>query len=134
MIIVDLNLKAGMTGQAREKVTLDNTALRFGSGTVKVYATPAMIGLMEKASINCVDSHLPDGLASVGTNVEIRHLAATPVGMEAVAEAELIEIEGFKLKFAVAAYDGRDKIGEGTHTRYVINLEEFLKKADAKLD
>jgi predicted thioesterase len=131
---VDLNLKTGMTGQSREKVTSDNTALRFGSGTVKVYATPAMIGLMEKASINCIDSFLPEGSASVGTKVEIRHIAATPIGMEVFAEAELVEIEGLKLKFRVSAYDSKEKIGDGSHTRYIIDLEEFLKKADAKLD
>lgn len=130
---MDLDLKPGMTGTATDKVSSENTALRFGSGTVKVYATPAMVGLMEKAAIACVDSKLPQGYASVGTRVEIRHLAATPVGMSVKAEAELIEAEGFKLKFKVLAFDEKEKIGEGTHSRYIIKLEDFLAKTEAKL-
>ena len=129
----DFGLKVGRTGEARAMVTEENTALKFGSGTIKVYATPAMIGLMEKASINCVDSSLPQGFASVGTKVEVKHLAATPVGMEVVAEAELIEEDGPKLKFRITAYDGKEKIGEGTHNRYIIKLDEFLKKAESKI-
>ena len=78
---MEFNLKVGMLSEARTKVTEDNTALKFGSGTVKVFATPAMIGLMEKASINCVDNYLPSGYVSVGTKIEVRHLAATPIGM-----------------------------------------------------
>ena len=134
MIDIDLNdLKTGMLGEARTRVTEENTALKFGSGSVKVFATPAMIGLMEKASINCVDNFLPDGYASVGTRVDVRHLAATPVGMEVAAEAQLIEIDGFKLKFNVAAFDGSEKIGEGTHFRYIVKLDDFLKNADKKV-
>jgi Predicted thioesterase len=129
----DFGLKVGRTGEARTMVTEENTALKFGSGAIKVYATPAMIGLMEKASINCVDSSLPQGFASVGTKVEVKHLAATPVGMEVVAEAELIEEDGPKLKFRITAYDGKEKIGEGTHNRYIIKLDEFLKKAESKI-
>jgi len=129
----EFNLKAGMLGEARTKVTEENTALKFGSGTVRVFATPAMIGLMEKASINCVESYLPDGFSSVGTKVDIKHLAPTPVGMEVAAEAELVEVDGKKLKFSVKAYDGREKIGEGMHNRYIIRLEEFLKRAEEKL-
>ena len=114
-------------------VTEENTALKFGSGTIKVYATPAMIGLMEKASINCVEGSLPEGFSSVGTKVEIKHLAATPVGMEVVAEAELLEADGPKLKFRITAHDGKEKIGEGTHSRYIVKLDEFLRKAESKL-
>lgn len=129
----DFGLKTGMTGEARTMVTEENTALKFGSGTIKVFATPAMIGLMEKASINCVDSSLPEGFASVGTKVEIKHLAATPIGMEVSAGAELLEADGPKLKFRITAYDGKEKIGEGTHSRYIVKLDEFLKKAESKL-
>ena len=129
----DFNLKEGTLGEARSKVTEENTALKYGSGSVKVFATPAMIGLMEKASINCVDSYLPDRFASVGTKVDIRHIAATPVGMEVVAEAELLEVDGRKLKFRVSAYDGNEKIGEGTHNRYIVELDEFIKRARKKI-
>lgn len=131
---MEFDLKIGMLGEARIKVTEDNTALKFGSGTVKVFATPAMIGLMEKASINCVEAYLPEGFSSVGTRIDVRHLAPTPVGMDVAAEAELIEIEGPKLKFKVQAFDGKEKIGEGNHNRYIIKLDEFLKRAEAKIN
>ena len=101
----DFNLKIGMLGEARTKVAYENTAIKYGSGTVSVFATPAMIGLMEKASISSVDSYLPKGYATVGTKVEIKHIAATPIDMEVVAQAELLEIDGPKLKFKVEAYD-----------------------------
>jgi predicted thioesterase len=129
----DFNLKTGTLGEARSKVTEENTALKFGSGSVSVFATPAMIGLMEKASINCVDRYLPDGFASVGTKVDIKHIAATPVGMEVIAEAELIEVDGRKLKFKVSAYDGNEKIGEGTHSRYIVELDDFIDRASKKI-
>jgi fluoroacetyl-CoA thioesterase len=129
----DFGLKAGMIGEARTMVTEENTALKFGSGTIKVYATPAMIGLMEKASINCVEGSLPEGFSSVGTKVEVKHLAATPIGMEVAAEAELLEADGPKLKFRITAHDGKEKIGEGTHSRYIVKLDEFLKKAESKI-
>ncbi len=130
--MIDFNLKVGMIGEARTKVTEDNTALKFGSGSVKVFATPAMIGLMEAAAINCIDSYLPKGYASVGTKVEVKHLSATPIGMEVAAEAELLEVDGPKIKFKVSAYDGKEKIGEGLHYRYIVKLDDFLKKANEK--
>ncbi|MCL4377535.1 MAG: thioesterase family protein [Actinobacteria bacterium] len=132
--MTDLNLKAGMTGEASVIVNASNTALKFGSGTVNVYATPAMVGLMENAAINAVDRYLPEGYASVGTKVEVRHLAPTPIGMEVRAEAELTEIDGFKLKFKIEAYDEKEKIGEGTHSRYVVKLSDFVKKAENKAE
>jgi len=131
--VVEFNLRKGMIGQAKTKVTGENTALKFGSGTVKVFATPAMIGLMEAAAIKCVDSYLPEGFSSVGTKIDIRHIAATPVGMEVAAEAELTDVEGSKLKFRVEAYDGKEKIGEGTHSRYIVKLDDFIQKAQSKL-
>ena len=128
----DFNLKIGMLGEARTKVTYENTAIKYGSGSVSVFATPAMVGLMEKASINSVDSYLPKGYATVGTKVEIKHIAATPIGMEVVSQAELLEIDGPKLNFKIEAYDEKEKIGEGTHSRYIIKLEEFLKRIEDK--
>lgn len=130
----DLNLKIGLGGQAIANVTEENTALKFGSGTVKVFATPAMIGLMESAAINAVDTLLTDGYASVGTYIEIKHLAATPVGMIVMAKAELVEINGRKLKFKVEAFDEVEKIGEGLHSRYIVKLEDFMNGANSKLN
>ena len=127
------NLEIGLSNQAITNVTEDNTALKFGSGSVKVYATPAMVGLMEKAAINTVDSILPEGLATVGIHIDVSHLAATPLGMIVIAKAELIEIQGKKLKFKVEAFDEIEKIGEGFHLRYIINLEDFLERTNKKM-
>lgn len=128
----DLNLKIGLSGQAIANVTEENTALKFGSGSIKVFATPAMIGLMENAAINAVDTLLTDGYASVGTYIEIKHLAATPIGMIVMAKAELVEINGRKLKFKVEAFDEVEKIGEGLHSRYIVKLEDFLNGTNSK--
>lgn len=130
----DFNLKVGMTGEASVIVNASNTALKFGSGAVNVYATPAMIGLMENASINAVDRHLPEGYATVGTKIEIKHMAATPIGMKVMANAEVIEIDGLKIKFKVEAFDEKEKIGEGKHNRYIVKLSDFSRKAESKAE
>ena len=129
---MDFNLNVGMTSQKSGNVTHDNTAVKYGSGGVAVYATPAMIGLMEGTCLNAVDPHLPAGLATVGTHLDVRHLAATPVGMTVRAEARLTAINGKKLSFTVEAFDEAEKIGEGTHERYIIDLAKFLQKTAAK--
>ncbi|MBM7866438.1 thioesterase [Heliobacterium gestii] len=126
------NITVGLKGSKEEKVTADNTAIRYGSGGVEVYATPAMIGLMEGAALAAVDPRLPDGMATVGTHIAASHLAATPVGMTVRAEAELTEVDGKKLVFAVVAYDDAEKIGEGVHHRFVIQTERFLARQAAK--
>lgn len=129
---MDFNLHTGMKAQKNESVTNDNTAVKYGSGGVSVYATPAMIGLMEGTCLAAVDPFLPEGMATVGTQLNIKHLAATPVGMSVRAEAELIEVAGKRLVFQVEAYDDKEKIGEGTHERYIIDLQKFLQKTAAK--
>ncbi|TET51393.1 MAG: thioesterase, partial [Actinomycetota bacterium] len=113
-------------------VTGDNTALKFGSGKVDVFGTPAMIALMEEASINTVDKNLPEGFATVGIELNIKHIAATPKGMNITASAELTEIDGRRLVFKVEAFDEVEKIGEGTHKRYIIELEKFRERAQGK--
>ena len=129
---MDLNLSVGMTGEKHEIVSNDNTAIKYGSGSVSVYATPAMIGLMEGAAVYAIDPHLPEGMFTVGANLKIRHLAATPVGLAVRAIAELIEIDGKRLVFSVKAFDEKEQIGSGTHERYVVNIQKFLEKAEAK--
>jgi fluoroacetyl-CoA thioesterase len=129
---MDFNLKVGLKSQAAEKVTEENTAIKYGSGTVNVFATPAMIGLMEKASIQIVDTLLPKGFATVGTFVNITHIAATPLNMVVIARSELIEIDGKKLKFKIEAFDEKEKIGEGLHGRYIINLQDFIERVEKK--
>lgn len=132
MKIMDFNLKVGMTGEISKVVAENDTAAAFGSGGVLVFATPMMIGLMENAALNAVDPHLPDEHATVGIHLDVRHLAATPVGMKVTAKAELLEIKGKKLKFKIEAFDEREKIGEGYHSRYIINTPQFLKSVEEK--
>ena len=128
----DFNLKTPMYGEARTRVTGDNTALKFGSGKVDVFGTPAMIALIEEASINTVDKDLPEGFATVGIELNIKHIAATPEGMNITASAELIEIDGRRLTFKVEAFDEVEKIGEGTHQRFIIELDKFKSRAHGK--
>lgn len=128
----EINLSPGLKAEKSEKVTAANTAKAYGSGSIEVYATPAMIGLMEGASLSAVDPALPAGFSTVGTRLETNHLAATPLGMTVRAEAELIAVNGKKLTFKIAAFDEKDKIGEGIHERYIIEIAKFLAKAAAK--
>ncbi|KXG73968.1 thioesterase family protein [Thermotalea metallivorans] len=129
---MDFHLKVGMKAVVEHVVGEKDTAASFGSGGVLVYATPMMIGLMENASLKAVDPHLPEGYATVGIHLDVKHMAATPVGMKVRAEAELIEMEGKKLKFKIEAYDEKDKIGEGFHSRYIINKEKFIRATEEK--
>lgn len=125
-------LKTGIKGHAEVTVVPENTAAAVGSGALEVFATPAMVALMEKAALESVQPFLEEGQGTVGTRLEISHLAATPVGMTVRAESELVEIDRRKLSFAVAAYAGGEKIGEGTHQRFIVTNDSFLAKAQAK--
>ncbi|SNS83495.1 Thioesterase superfamily [Anaerovirgula multivorans] len=131
---MDFNLSIGMSAEVGITVELKDTAVSFGSGGVKVLATPMMIGIMENAALKAVDTNLPEGYATVGTHLDVKHLTATPIGMKAYAEAELIKIEGKKLTFNVIAYDEKEKIGEGTHTRYIIAVDSFIERTNEKLN
>jgi predicted thioesterase len=128
----EFNLKISTSGEARTMVSDDNTAVKYGSGSVDVFGTPAMIALMEEAAINAVDSRLPDGHATVGIHLDVKHIAATPVGMNVTARAELTEVDGRKLIFKVEAFDESEKIGEGTHQRFIIALDRFRERAGRK--
>jgi predicted thioesterase len=125
-------LKPGLAGEKTETVTDDNTAESWGSGGLPVYATPAMIALMEGAAAGAVEKLLPPGWSTVGTELEVKHLSATPAGLEVRAVAELLEIDGRRLRFRVEAFDGVGKIGEGFHGRFIVENERFLKKAAEK--
>ncbi len=133
VIVLDFELKTGMSAEVGKLVTEDDTAVKFGSGGVRVFATPMMIGLMENAALNAVDPHLGEGYSTVGLSLNVKHVAATPVGMKVTARAELIGIEGKKLTFRVEAFDEAEKIGEGTHDRYIIELSRFLEKVGKKI-
>jgi len=122
----------GLTGEARVMVGEELTARHMGSGEVRVFATPEMVRLMERAAVNALAPHLTPGQQSVGTLVNVRHLAATPLGATVTATAELIGVDGRRLTFRVSATDGVDIIGEGLHERALIDLERFEQKAAAK--
>jgi predicted thioesterase len=125
-------LKPGMKGEASETVTAENTAESLGSGSLPVYATPYMAALMESASVAAVDALLPPGFSTVGTELNIKHIAATPPGMTARAAGELLEIDGRSLLFQVKAWDDAGKIGEGVHRRFIVENEKFLRKTREK--
>jgi fluoroacetyl-CoA thioesterase len=125
-------LTPGLKGEARLVVREEDTAQHLGSGNVAVLATPRMIAIMENASVKAVDHLLPPGQATVGSEVRVRHLAATPQGMEVTVRSELVEVEGRRLTFKVEAFDEREKIGEGTHIRFIIDLDRFRERIEAK--
>ena len=127
-----MSLTVGNKGRAETVVTAENTAAAVGSGLVPVFATPYMIALMENAAVNAVQAHLEEGQGTVGTKLDVTHDAATPVGMKVWAEAELTAVEGKKLTFTVRAFDEAGPIGGGTHERFIITVDRFLAKAEAK--
>lgn len=127
-----MSLLPGLTGEARTEVTDANTAAAVGSGGIQVFSTPMMIALMENAALQAVQPHLAAGESTVGTVVNIKHLAATPLGMQVRAVARLDAVEGRRLLFTVEAFDEREKIGEGTHERFVIGVERFLERSRQK--
>ncbi len=124
----------GLVGQVTTTVTPENTAKHLGSGNAMVFATPAMIRLMEMAGVNAVDHLLPEGYRTVGVGVNVQHLAATPLGMTVTATAELVQVDGRKLTFRVDARDEQDRIGTGTHTRMIINVERFNQRVQEKAE
>lgn len=125
-------LEIGIKGCQETLVTDANIATNVGSGRVKVFATAMMIALIEKAAVLSVEPYLEEGQNTVGTRVDVSHCAATPLGMKVRAETELVEIDRRRLIFKVAAYDEAGLIGGGTHERFIIDLEKFQTKTDAK--
>ena len=126
------DLKAGLTGAAEILVGTRDTAPHVGSGKIKVLATPVMVGLMEEAALSAVEGLLPPGHQTVGTRLDITHVAATPVGLRVTAGAEVVRVEGRRLTFRVWADDESERIGEGTHERIVVDVSRFDKRAQAK--
>lgn len=125
-------LKVGLKHVSELVVEEKHTAVAFGSGSIYVLSTPMMIGLMENAAMKAVEEVLGEGNTTVGIHLDVAHLAATPTGMTAKAEATLKEIDGKKLVFDIVAFDDQDKIGEGTHTRFIVNSDKFMKKTNEK--
>lgn len=125
-------LTAGIKGKAETVVSEMNTAKVMGSGALDVFATPAMVALMEEAAWKCVAPELDPGMGTVGTSMQIKHLSATPLGMRVTAECELIEVDGRRLVFTVQASDEAGLIGTGTHERFIIAEEKFMAKTESK--
>ena len=128
-----LQLPPGLTGTAELVVGEQHTAPRIGSGRIRVLATPVMINLIEAAALAAVEHSLPENHQSLGTHLDVTHIAATPVGMRVRATAEVLRVEGRTVYFRVRAEDERELIGEGTHERVVVNLERFDKRVQDKL-
>lgn len=126
-------VKAGIKGHQELVVTQELTAKNMGSGVMDVFATPAMLALMEKTAFTSVAPFLNEGCGSVGTKVDIEHVASSPVGMKIVCDSELVEVEGRKLVFKVEAYDEKGLIGKGTHERFIVENQKFQEKTNNKL-
>ena len=129
---LQLDLPAGLTGTAEMVVGEQHTAPRVGSGRIRVLATPVMINLIEAAALAAVEQSLPEHHQSLGTHLDITHVAATPVGMRVRATAKVLRVEGRTIYFEVRADDEFDLIGEGTHERVVVNLDRFDQRVQEK--
>lgn len=127
-----MTLETGIRGEQSVLVTVANTAKTMGSGTLDVFATPALVALAEKTCWMSVADALDEGSGSVGTKLELEHTAPTPVGMTVTCESELVAVEGRKLTFKVALHDEKGPVGGGIHERFVINNAKFAAKAEAK--
>lgn len=127
-------IQTGITCKKKITVTPEMTAAVMGSGALEVLATPSMIALMEGTAQEAVQNLLEDGQGTVGTRIDVRHLAATPVGMEVTCTAEVTEVDRRRIVFTVKAQDEKELIGEGTHERFVIDNEKFFAKCRHKLE
>ena len=127
-------METGIRGEQTIIVTEQQTAKYLGSGELAVFATPCMIALMENTAYKSVQPFLDPGQGTVGTLLNVKHLAATPVGMEVRCETKLIEIDRKRLVFEVKAFDACGLIGEGMHERFIIDNQKFMQKANGKLN
>ena len=128
-----MEITVGMKASVSTVSEREDTALEVGSGSLLVYATPCMVALMEGAACDAIASALKEDKTSVGTELNISHISATPVGLEVYAEAEVTQVDGNTVTFHVTAYDEAGKIGEGTHKRVIVSSQRFLDKAYSKL-
>jgi fluoroacetyl-CoA thioesterase len=129
-----MDIRPGLSGSAELVVGDEHTAPSIGSGKVRVLATPVMINLIEAAALAAVEHRLQPGYQSLGTHLDVHHIAATPVGMKVVATARVIRVEGRTVAFSVEARDEKDLIGHGTHERVVVNVAKFDARVQQKLN
>lgn len=125
---MEIQIPAGVQGVEEMVVQFDDTAARYGSGLVEVFATPAMVALMEKTCLNSVLAYLPEGMGTVGVKVDIVHSKATPVGMKVTCRSTLVEVDRRRLVFDLVASDEVGEIGKGRHERFVIDTKKFMEK------
>ena len=125
-------MELGIKGHAEVEVVHENTAAAVGSGALEVFSTPSMVALMEKAAVNAVAEFLSENETTVGTLINTEHISATPVNMTVTAEAVVTEVNGREIVFSVTARDEAGIIGRGTHKRFIVNAEKFMKKTNAK--
>lgn len=130
--MIELDHVIGAVGHAATVVASENTAVTLGSGALPIFGTPALTALVEQAAIQALQGHLPLGMTTLGTGLQLRHLAATPVGHNVQAEATLVAVSGRRLEFRVAAFDEREKIAEGTHERFIVDASRFMERMSAK--
>src|SRR5204863_4348967 len=128
-----MEIRPGLSGTASLVVGEEHTAPRIGSGKVHVLATPVMINLIEAAALEAVEHLLPARHQSLGTHLDVRHIAATPIGMRVEATAEVVRVDGRNIYFRVEARDEKDLIGDGTHERVVVNVAKFDQRVQRKL-
>ena len=126
-------LRTGLSGSAELVVATEHTAPRVGSGKVHVLATPVMINLIEAAALGAIEHLLPPGHQSLGTRLDVRHVAATPVGMKVRATAVVTNVESRTVTFRVEAHDEKELVGDGTHERVVVNVAKFDERVQRKL-
>ena len=127
-------LYSGMTAEASFRVEERHTAPHVGSGSVRVLATPSLIAFMEIVAHKSLEQHLPEGKTSVGISIEMRHLAATPVGETVRVACEILEVDGRKITISTQAWDEHEKVADGEHQRVIIDIERFMQRVEAKAE
>jgi len=125
---MDVQIPTGVKGKEELVVNFEDTAARYGSGLVEVFATPAMVALMEKTCLTSVLPYLPEGHGTVGVKVDIVHSKATPIGMKVTCESTLMEVDRRRLVFELVAVDEKGEIGRGRHERFIIDTRKFMEK------
>jgi predicted thioesterase len=129
---MEFNIPVGIIGKQEMMVARKDTAAQYGSGLIEVFATPAMVGFMEGTAQLSVQFYLPKGFITLGIEINIKHLKATPVGMKVFCESKLINIDGKKLTFEIKTWDEKGDIGTALHHRYIIETAKFMEKLQSK--
>jgi fluoroacetyl-CoA thioesterase len=128
---MEINIPKDIVYKQEMTVTLNNTAAKYGSGLIEVFATPAMVGFMEGTAQMSVHPYLPEGHITLGIEINVKHLKATPVGMKVFCESKLIAVDGKKLTFELKAWDEKGEIGTATHIRYIVDSKKFMEKLNS---